>query len=244
MRNSRQGPIPADGDLGDLIDELDDIARRLHTLEAPSGEALGSTVAKLTALVNDIQAELDNYMAGRYTNANIDAKDAAVQSQINPSIAAVLAGNVTVAGAFFNPPAYSTDITGTRRAAWVQIDGRLGYASSDARKKTAVRPVDSEALAALLDVEPKSFIYRAEIRARTSRRINDGVDYRPARELGLMAQDLDAAGLGFFVYHDEDGEPEGVEYGMLTVALLAIARGQRDELDGIRRRLELLESDR
>lgn len=45
MRNSRQGAIPSE--LGNLIDELDDIQRRLRTLEAPSGESLGNTVAKL-----------------------------------------------------------------------------------------------------------------------------------------------------------------------------------------------------
>lgn len=251
MRSSRQGAIPSE--LGDLIDELDDIQRRLRILEAPSGESLGSTVAKLSALVADIQAELDAYLAGRYTNADIDNKDAFVLAQINPAvsggIASMLAGspsiggNLAVGGALNVPNAYNTDITWTRRTGWWGNDGRAGYASSSRTKKTSIRPADEKALLALLDVGIFDFIYRAEIRRRTSKRINDGEDYRPARELGLMAQDLEAAGLGFFVYHDENGEPEGIEYGMLTVALLAIARDQRDELGEIRRRLDLLEGD-
>lgn len=51
-RSSRQGAIPSD--LGDLIDELDDIQRRLGILEAPSGESIGNTVAKLEESMNQI----------------------------------------------------------------------------------------------------------------------------------------------------------------------------------------------
>lgn len=242
MRSRRQGSIPSE--LGWLVDELDDIAERLRTLEAPSGEALGSTVAKLQALVADIQAQLDAWTATRYTNAQIDAKDNAVAAQINPAISSALAGNVTVGGNFYNPNAYNFDITYTRRTAWLGNDGRLGYASSSAKKKTSIEPADEDRLARLLDIVPKSFLYREEIRRRTALRINEGVDYVPPRELGLIAEELDAAGLHEFVIYDESGEPEGIEYGMLVVALLAVDRAQRRELDEIRERLDRMESDR
>lgn len=245
MRSSRQGAIPSD--LGWLVDELDSISERLRTLEAPSGETLGNTVAKLSALVSDIQTELDAYLAGRYTNADIDNKDAAVVAQIDPKIDAKFAGSPTVGGnlqvngEMRVPNAYGFDITYTRRTAWWGNDGRAGYASSSRRKKTAIRPADPDVLASLLDIEPKTFRYRREISRRTALRINEGVDYTPAVEIGLIAEELDDAGLGAFVYHDEDGNAEGIEYGMLTVALLGIARGQRDELAEIRRRLDALE---
>ena len=45
MPRPSQGSIPSE--LGFLIDLLDDYERRLRILEAPSGEALGNTVAKL-----------------------------------------------------------------------------------------------------------------------------------------------------------------------------------------------------
>ncbi len=233
MRSSRQGAIPSE--LGWLIDELDGFSERLRTLEAPSGESLSSTVAKLQALVANIQAQLDAWTSTRYTNPTIDAKDAAVVAQIQPAINATLAGNVSIGGEFRAPNAYNFDITYTRRTAWWGNDGRAGYASSSRRKKTAIRPADESQLLALLDVEPKTFRYRAEILRRTALRINAGEDYVPPVELGLIAEELDEAGLGFFVYHDEAGTPEGIEYGMLTVALLAIARRQRDEIDAIRR---------
>jgi len=49
MRSSRQGAIPSE--LGWLIDELADFSDRLRTLEAPSGESLNSTIAKLQASI-------------------------------------------------------------------------------------------------------------------------------------------------------------------------------------------------
>lgn len=225
MRSSRQGAIPSE--LGWLIDELDGFSERLRTLEAPSGESLSSTVAKLQALVANIQAQLDAWVLTRYDNATVDAR-------IATAISTTLAGNVSIGGALLVPNAYNTDITWTRRTGWWGNDGRAGYASSSRRKKTAIRPADESQLLALLDVEPKAFRYRAEILRRTALRINAGKDYVPAVELGLIAEELEEAGLGFFVYHDEAGTPEGIEYGMLTVALLAIARRQRDEIAEMR----------
>lgn len=47
-RSSRQGAIPSE--LGFLIDELDDVQRRLQILEAPSGESIGNAVEKLKTI--------------------------------------------------------------------------------------------------------------------------------------------------------------------------------------------------
>lgn len=44
MRNSRQGALPSE--IGWLIDELDDFASRLRTLESPSGESLGNALRR------------------------------------------------------------------------------------------------------------------------------------------------------------------------------------------------------
>lgn len=216
MPNPRRGPLPSD--LGWLNDLLDDYAERLGKLEAPSGEALANTVATLTALITNIQAQLDAYMAGRYTNSQIDSA-IANPGTVNAS------GSISTAGYLFSPAGYNYDITYTRRTAWFGNDGRLGYASSAVAGKTSVRPADLDT-DALLDLEPRSFIYRREVARRTSLRINEGVDYRPAREYGLLAHEVDEVA-PWLVYHDDDGNAEGVEYSMLTVALLAAARNER-----------------
>lgn len=241
MRNPNLGPIPSE--LGALIDRLNDYEERLRILEAPSGESLSSTVAKLAALVANIQAQLDAWTLTRYTNAIIDSKDAVVNANIATTIASTLAGNVQVGGEFRAPNAYGFDITYTRRTAWWGNDGRAGYSSSSRKKKTSIRPADAAELVRLLDAEPKSFIYRPEIARRTRLRINDGIDYTPARELGLIAEELEELGLDFFVYHNEEtGEPEGIEYSMLTVALLAIAREERAARIALEQRVERLEA--
>lgn len=220
-------------DLDRIAAELGRVKDRLDLLEAPSGTSAFRSVEKLTVLVNDIQAALDEYNATRWTNAQI-------QSAIGSQIGGTLAGNVSVGGqlnvgaALYAPNAYNTDITYTRRTAWWGNDGRAGYAASSRRKKAAIKDADEGQLLALLDIAPKAFRYRAEIRRRTALRINAGEDYVPAVELGLIAEELDEAGLGFFVYHDEHGQAEGIEYGMLTVALLAIARRQRGEIEEMR----------
>lgn len=272
-RKPGRGPIPSELDW--LIDELASLDERLRTLESPSGESLSSTVAKLQALVDDIQAQIDAWAAGRWTNAQIT-------TQINATIAsytgnASISGGLTV-GATVNanalitsasaqigaaasvgttltvdgatqlnsslrvPNAYGFDITYTRRTAWLGDDGRLGYASSSAAKKTAIEPAAGYIdLLAILDVEPKAFYYRAELARRTALRINEGIEYMPEREIGLIAQELDAAGLDAFVIYDADGTPEGIEYGMLTVALLAVARAQRDDIADLEARVAQIE---
>lgn len=149
MRNSRQGAIPSD--VGGLIDELDDIQRRLRTLEAPSGEALGNTVPKLQALVADLRSQVEAWAATRWTNAQIEAQ---IDSRVNAAIAAAFAGNVaitgsltvngaiaaaslstggslTAGGAVSLPEVFNTNLAalgGSRSTVWAREGGRMGTA--------------------------------------------------------------------------------------------------------------------
>ncbi|RAZ34821.1 hypothetical protein [Microbacterium sp. SMR1] len=147
MRSRRQGSIPSD--IGDLIDELDDLGERVRALEAPTGEALSSTVAKLQGLVANITETLNNYMAGRRTDAQIDA---AIDAKIAAAIAAAFAGNVSITGSLTVNGALAAaslstggsltaggtvTLTGARGTslvsapnrvnAWLAGDGRLGH---------------------------------------------------------------------------------------------------------------------
>lgn len=51
--------------------------------------------------------------------------------------------------------------------------------------------------------------------------------------VGLLAEDLDDAGLGFFCEYDEDGVPVGVDYPRLSVAALRLAQEAMDRVDGL-----------
>lgn len=143
MRSSRQGAIPSE--LGWLIDALDGFSERLRTLEAPSGEALNSTVPKLQALVADIQSQINQWATTRWTNAQIleqiDAKIAAAFAgnvaitgslTVNGAIAGAslsTGGSLTAGGAVTLPDVFNTDIVGlggSRKTVWVRDGGRMG----------------------------------------------------------------------------------------------------------------------
>lgn len=52
--------------------------------------------------------------------------------------------------------------------------------------------------------------------------------------IGLIAEDLDNAGLGFFCEYDGDGNPTGVDYPRLSVAALRLVQEAMDEVDELR----------
>lgn len=60
--------------------------------------------------------------------------------------------------------------------------------------------------------------------------------------IGLLAEDLDDAGLGFFVEYDGGGNPTGVDYSKLSVAALRLAQRAMDEVDGLRAEVARLSS--
>lgn len=60
--------------------------------------------------------------------------------------------------------------------------------------------------------------------------------------VGLIAEDLDDAGLGFFCEYDGDGNPTGVDYPKLSVAALRLAQQAMDEVDGLRTEVARLSS--
>jgi hypothetical protein len=101
---------------------------------------------------------------------------------------------------------YGRALSGTRRAAWLQDNGQLGYAASSQRYKKFIRPEDvtDEQILQLVFV---SYQWKAAI----------ATDDR--REMGLIAERLVEAGLGWACFFGEDGV-EGINYEMIGVALL------------------------
>ena len=60
--------------------------------------------------------------------------------------------------------------------------------------------------------------------------------------VGLLAEDLDSAGLGFFCEYDDEGSPAGVDYPRLSVAALRLAQQAMDEVDGLKAEVAHLSS--
>lgn len=58
--------------------------------------------------------------------------------------------------------------------------------------------------------------------------------------VGLLAEDLDEAGLGFFCEYDDDDIPVGVDYPKLGMVALRLAQESMDEVDELRDTVESL----
>lgn len=198
------------GELERFGKELKRLHDRIDTLAAPSGTQQYQAVAKLTALVNDIQTQLNNFIANdSYTKAQINARIT------NPG----LVGNVsTSASARFNGGLASTDVYsrsvtygGPYTATWTHQDGTMGTAPSSERFKTDIEP-------ARLDV---GALERAEVVTYRYRDAVANLGDEAATVLGVIAEQMIDAGLGHAVTYDAEGQPFTVEDRPLLYTLLA-----------------------
>lgn len=230
-------PAPAPGgEWAELLRQVTDLRRQVSDLSSASGTQRYRVVEKLQALVEDIQQQLDDYIANdAYTKAQVDARIA------NPPAPGVSAtGDVTASAALRGQNLYATqapgfNITGNRVAAWLETaTGRLGTASSSRRYKQDEAPATINP-AAVLGIEPKRFRYIEQVEE-----LGDDA----AVEFGFIAEDLHDAGLfPWVVYREVDGEivPDGVNYSMLAVAQQIVLRAHQTQIDALTARLDALD---
>lgn len=115
---------------------------------------------------------------------------------------------------------------GPWRAAWVLHDGTVGTAQSVRAVKTNIRDADEFIpVDALRRVKWQVFTMMDDENQHLD-------DAQPM--VGMIADDLDAVGLGFFCEYDEDGSLVGINYPMLGVAALRLAQQAMDEVDRLR----------
>jgi len=111
-------------------------------------------------------------------------------------------------------------------------DGTLGCDCSsagsvvDAGDADGIIPVD-----ALRRVKWRVYRFKDDLNQRLD-------DAQPV--VGLLAEDLDEVGLGFFCEYDDDGVPTGVDYPKLSVAVLRLVQESMDEVDGLKDTVERL----
>lgn len=124
----------------------------------------------------------------------------------------------------------------------------IGKKSSSRRYKIAEEPIGHTLPGiedALLGMEVKTWFDRrsserlAEAETEKASGIvpsDDLKDVDPLRRIpGVVAEDLDAAGLGMFVVYNNDGSPESVMYDRLGVALVPAVKSLRDRVNELER---------
>lgn len=114
-------------------------------------------------------------------------------------------------------------------------DGRLGVDGSVKRSVTNVMDADGFiSVEALRRVKWRVYTYQDDLNLRFD-------DAQPV--VGLLAEDLDDAGLGFFCEYDDDGSLTGVDYPKLSVAVLRLAQETLDEVDELKATVAGLSSE-
>lgn len=139
--------------------------------------------------------------------------------------------NAAKAG-YLDAAVYARTLGGSYRVAYVGSDGTLGWVSSSRRHKKNIKPaaVDPDAV---LSMQLVTFLYKVEI------------DTGRLAELqhGLIAEQLDELGLDWLVDYGEDGQPEGVRYDRIALALLPVLQRQEQRITAIENHLDALGGD-
>lgn len=121
-----------------------------------------------------------------------------------------------------------------RKPVYCLYDGTLGtdcssaYSVVDASDADEFVPVE-----ALRQVEWKVYWLKDDLNQKLD-------DAQPV--VGVLADDLDNAGLGFFCEYDGEGTVTGVDYPKLSIAALRLAQKAMDEVDGLKAEVARLSS--
>lgn len=92
--------------------------------------------------------------------------------------------------------------------------GEVYRAASSLRYKKEIQPLSPHELSAVLSLTPVSFKWKS----------ND------KKSVGLIAEQVHDVGLTDFVTYNEKGEPDGVSYKLLTVALISVLQNNNQNL--------------
>lgn len=119
----------------------------------------------------------------------------------------------------------------------VAKDGALVRSSSARKYKTDIQDADNDYGNKLIEFAPQKWIDKAE-----KKRYEEDPDNnkKPGYYYGLIADDLDAAGLDMLVNYGAEGEVEGINYDRLAVALLPVIKSLKDQVASLKEQLKAL----
>lgn len=184
-----------------------EVRRQLRELPANVGKSVGRLGERVTAVEDDFNSLTTD-------NGTVDV--AGSDAVIVPSHGGTGARNV-----FDNPLSVAP-----RKAVYCIYDGTLGSDCSSAGAVADVSDADGFVpVDALRQVKWRVYWLKDDLNQKLD-------DAQPV--IGLLAEDLDDAGLGFFCEYNDEGSPVGVDYPRLSVAVLRLVQQAMDEVDELR----------
>lgn len=192
-----------------------DVRRQLRESQA----SVGKSVSRLGERVSAVEKDFESLGA---ESSQADAGETDV-------VVVPAHGGTGVRNVFDNPLSLNP-----RKPVYCLYDGTLGSDCSSAHSVADVSDAD--------EFVPVDALRRVKWRVYT---FNDDLnlkldDAQPV--IGLIAEDLDDTGLGFFCEYDGEGNPVGVDYPRLSVAALRLAQQAMDEVDELRNEVARLSS--
>lgn len=193
--------------------QFSEVRRQLRELPASIDKSVSRLGGRVTAVEKDLES-----LTTEQSQADAGKSDAVV----------VPARGGTGTRNVFDNPLSSMPL----KPVYVLYDGTLGVDCSTARSVADAGDADEfVSVDALRQVKWKTFRFKDDLNQKLD-------DAQPV--VGLLAEDLDAAGLGFFCEYDGGGNVTGVDYPKLSVAALRLAQKSMDEVDELRSIVESL----
>lgn len=210
-----------------------DIKRQLQELPPSIVNSVKPMVDQITAMYEEVQTLTNNLdqrvqesiARNSYTRSEIDAKTHEWNwGVLTPNRGGTGTGN-----------AYNHLFTsGQWRAVWALSNGTMGTAQSIRAVKTDIVDADD-----YIPVDALRKVKWCIYRMKNDKNLNLD-DSQPM--VGMIADDMDENGLGFFCEYDADGSLVGINYPMLGVAALRLAQQVADEVDALKAKVDELSS--
>lgn len=208
-----------------------DIKRQLQELPPSIVNSVKPMVDQITQMVDEVQTLTNNLdqrvqesiTRNSYTRAEIDAKT----HEWNWGVLTPNRGGTGTGNAYNN-----LFTSGQWRAAWVLSDGTMGTAQSIRAVKTDIMDADD-----YIPVDALRKVKWCIYRMKDDKNLNLD-DAQP--RVGMIADDMDENGLGFFCEYNDDGTLMGINYPMLGVAALRLAQQVADDLDALKAKVDAL----
>lgn len=204
------------------LDGVDATARqfadvRRQLVELPAG--VGKSVSRLGERVSDVENDFKS-LTTEQSQVDVGGSDAVVVPAH---------GGTGVRNAYDNPLSLAP-----LKPVYCLFDGTFGSDCSSACSVVDASDADEfVSLDALRQVKWRVYWLKDDLNLKLD-------DAQPV--VGLLAEDLDDAGLGFFCEYDGDGNPTGVDYPKLSVAVLRLAQQAMDEVVELRDEVARLSS--
>lgn len=204
------------------LDGVDATARQFAEVHRQLRELLasvGKKVSRLSERVSDVEKDFES-LTTKQNQADV--------GEVN-AVMVPAHGGTSVRNVFDNPLSLNP-----RKTVYCLYDGTLGCDCSSAGSTVDAGDADEFVpVNALRQVKWRLYWLKDDLNLKLD-------DAQPT--IGLTAEDLDGAGLGFFCEYDGVGNPTGVDYPKLSVAALRLAQQAMDEVDGLRAEVSRLSS--